>query len=65
MIPDVTRYSMYGVQVKRAMKHKENFVRKGYVLCPLVSNEELLRPATETRSTRLVKIDLARHPKLT
>lgn len=53
------------LQVKRAMKHKENFVRKGYVLCPLLSNEELLKPATDERSTRRVEIDLSRHPNLT
>ena len=47
------------------MKHPKNFVRKGYALCPLVRNEELLRPATEKRSTRLVEVDLSRHPKLT
>ena len=51
--------------MKKAKKHTDNFVRKGYALCPLVNNEELLRPATEKRSTRLVEIDLSRHPDLT
>ena len=47
------------------MKHPKNFVRKGYSLCPLVANEELLKPPTENRSTRLLEIDLSRHPNLT
>lgn len=53
------------MQVRKAMKRPENFVRKGYALCPLVANEELLTPATKNRSTRLVEVDLSHHPELT
>ena len=52
-------------KVKKAMKNPKNFVRKGYALCTLITNEELLHPPTEKRSTRLVEVDLSRHPKLT
>eukprot|EP00904_Undaria_pinnatifida_P005299 jgi/Undpi1/189/HiC_scaffold_1.g00186.m1 len=52
-------------EVRKAMKRPEKFVRRGYALCPIVLNEELLRPATKTRSTRLVDVDLSLHPELT
>lgn len=41
------------------------FVRKGFSLCTIKSNEELLNPASHTRSTRFVEVDLASDPNLT
>lgn len=45
-------------QVVEAQNNPSAFVRKGFSLASVAKNEELLRPASAGRSTRLVLIDI-------
>lgn len=53
------------MQIKRALSDPMHFVRKGFSLCSLRENKELLKPATTERSTRFVELDVSSDPKLT
>ena len=52
-------------QVKSALSDPTRFARKGFSLCMLEKNDELLNPATEMRSTRNIEIDISDDPDLT
>lgn len=51
-------------QVQYAQSNPWEFVRKGFALAAVTQNNELLRPATNDRSTRFVEIDISDSPNL-
>lgn len=53
------------IQVKRTASNPVHVARNGYSLCAVSGNEELLQPATKSRSTRFVELDTSSDPTLT
>eukprot|EP00752_Nemacystus_decipiens_P005386 g4883.t1 len=51
-------------EVQHAQSNPWEFVRKGFSLAAVTKNQELLRPATNDRSTRFVEVDLSESPDL-
>lgn len=52
-------------QVTSALSDPTKFMRKGFSLCKVEKNEELLNPATEERSTRNIEFELSSDSDIT
>ena len=47
------------MKVECVLKHASEHVRRGFSLATVVRNDELFRPATQMRSTRVLEIDIS------